>query len=660
MTQRVVAAASAVIFGLLAMMVHLLVDMHDRTSPIALDSPPRLMLDFAMSGVQGDAAIEALRSLDQGAGLGLVKQRTEVRDDLHEVVFIPLNDNPALPATVGRYQEDAARVVGQETWAHTTASGTYYVTGDVAALPQTTSELEALGVRVEREDASIWAGVQGLVRMPSMLTSFVTVCMLLATLVLYWLAMKSRRRALSVLSGIPVARIQAHDLGQLMLVVAAVGLVVSALVTVAVGLWRGWIYSPVFATYLGILGGIMLVVALLAALGMSAVSVPSPGLIARRAPATVGVRRAAGAMKAATFVVVLFAIGPAWVALDRAVTEAEQLSRWQRLADYATAEFDDANETDIQRLKPALGQVVRETEGDGSLLFSATFAREEAENDPAMIGGTMGDHFDDLLGQRWAGVSLVNQAWLEVMADDEQTHLVEVPPRDLPPQFVTEMSHAFEELWGRPADAQRTVAGLRFLTAATGKVPLIGSANELAYRDDVLVAVVPSVWETFDDGTLVNFSTGELLFAGVEETQRRLESHGLARDVTAQHAAEQGVLLARFAAYDAWLNTAAIAGLGIALALAAAISAYIASLLHARNDFARRLAGHPWPRVLTGRILPELMIGGLAAGLVAGLLRPPDQILAVVLTVGLLLAASPVMHLFAARRAFTDVTARKL
>lgn len=657
MTQRVVAGASAMIFLLLAVMVHLLVDMHDRTSPITLGSPPRLMLDFANAGVQGEAAIDALRSLDEDTGLSLVKQAADLSSDLHGVVLIPLNNNPALPETVGRYQDAPARVVGQEAWSHTTATGLYFATGDTAALPRATSELERMGVRVERDDASIGAGVQGVIRLQSMLTAFVTVCLLLATLVLYWLAVKSRRRALSVLAGTPAARVQVHDLGQLMLLVAAVGLSVSLLATVVVGLWRGWVYAPAFAAYFGILGGLMLVVALMVALGMSAVSVPSPALIARRTPATVGVRRAAGAIKGVTFVLVLLAIGPAWVALDRALTEAEQLSRWERLADYASAEFGLASEADIQRLKPTFGQLVREAEVDDALLFSATFAREEDDEDDLP---TMGTRFSDLLGQRWAGIALVNQRWLDVVAADDETHLDEVPSRDLPPAFLTELSRGFDEPWGRAEDAQRTVAGLHFLTPAAGTVPLIGSANELAYRDDVLIAVVPGVWATFSDGTLVNFAYGELLFAGVEETQRRLETHGLARDIKVQHAAEEGILLAQFAAYDAWLSTASIAGLGLALVLAAAISAYIAALLQARNDFARRLAGHQWLRVLAGRALPELGIGGLVAVFVAGLLRPPEQILPVVVTAGLLLAASPVTHVLAARRGFTDVTARKL
>lgn len=654
MTRRVVAGASAVIFVLVAVLAHLLVGMHDRSSPIALGSPPRLTIELADAGVENEAVLEALRRLDEDAGLGLVKQGADLSRDLRGVVLLPVNDNPPVPTSVERYQDDPVRLVGQEVWSQTTVTGSYYATGDAAALPQAISELERMGVRVSRDDTSIRTGLAGLIRLKSMVTAFVTVSVLLATLVLYWLAVKSRRRALSVLAGTPVARVQLHDLGQLMLLVAEVWLPVSVVATVVVGLWRGWVFAPTFAAYLGVLGGLMLVVALVSALWMSAVSVPSPGLIARRAPATLGVRRAAGAIKGVTFVLVLLVVGPAWVAMSQASTLAEQLSRWERLADYASVELGLASEPDLRRLESTFAEFVRQAEDDGSLLFSATYVREE--------GGlaTKGTEFADLLGPRWAGVALVNQRWLDVVAADDQTRLVDVPAREIPPAFLAAMTRTFDELWGRSdAPAQQTAAGLRYLTPAAGTVPLIGDARELVYRDDVLIAVVPSVSETFSDGNLVTFSTGELLFAGVDETQRRLESHGLARDLTVQRAAETGILMAQFAAYEAWLGAASIAGLGIALVLAAAISAYTAALLQARSDFARRLAGHPWLSVLSGRLVPELAIGSLVAVL-ALMLQPPRHVVPVVVAAVLMLAASPVMHVLAGRRGFADVTARRL
>lgn len=116
MTRRVVAGASAVIFVLVAVLAHLLVGMHDRSSPIALGSPPRLTIELADAEVENEAVLEALRRLDEDAGLGLVKQGADLSRDLRGVVLLPVNDNPPVPTSVERYQDDPVRLVGQEVW----------------------------------------------------------------------------------------------------------------------------------------------------------------------------------------------------------------------------------------------------------------------------------------------------------------------------------------------------------------------------------------------------------------------------------------------------------------------------------------------------------------------------------------------------------------
>lgn len=352
MTQRVVTGASAVIFIVVVVMAHLMVGMHDRSSPVAMGSPPRVVLDFAKANVRDEAALAALRKVDQEAGLGLVKQGADLSGDLRGVVLLPVTDAPNVPAVVARYEDAPARVVGHEVWAHTAVSGTYYVTGGVENLAGATVELERMGIQVSRDDTTTRTGISAVVRIPGMLVTFVTGCVLLVTLVLFWLAVKAQRRALAVLAGAKVSRLQAHDLGQLMLLVVTAWLPVAALAAIAVGLWRGWFFVPVFAAYVSILGGLMALVAFVAAVVMSASSIPSPGLIARRKPATLGVQRSAGVLKAITFVLVLLVIGPAWTALGQSLAQADQLSRWERLANYASLAFPDASEPEMKALEP--------------------------------------------------------------------------------------------------------------------------------------------------------------------------------------------------------------------------------------------------------------------------------------------------------------------
>lgn len=645
MTRRVTASAAAAVFLLLAAMVHLLVDFHDRSSPIALTSPPRLTVESPDDRTPTDAALAVLRRVDAQTGVGLVKQGADLSGGTRGVVLLPVTRDTELPRAVERYGEAPMTVVGLREWRHTSVPGTYFATGDTARLSRAIADLERAGLKVQRTDTTVGTGLSGMLMFRSLLLAFVTVSVLLATVVLYWLAVKSRRRALRVLAGTPVGRIQCHDLTQLLLLFLAVAVPVFAVATVVVGAWKGWVYTPVFAAYVGVLGLAMLAVAMVAALIMSAISVPSPALLASRKPATVGVRRASGVLKGVTFLLVLLVMGPAWTAWGEASEKAEQLNRWELLSGYVAVNPGLTGEAEMSKAVPRLVAMVREAEREGSLLLSDTYVRLPHAPEP-----NLGSVLDDLLGERWAGVGLVNQRWLEVMVDGAETGLAEVPPGELPPAFLDEMA--------RSVVRKEALARIRFLAPRGDPVPLLGS--ELAHRDDVLLAVVPSVVDTFNDRMVSELGDRGLLFSGFDETQGRLDAHGLSQAYDVRHAAENEILLAKYATHEAWLNAAALVGLGIALALAGAISARIAALLEARNDFVRRLSGHPWAGVVSGRLLPELAIGTVVTIGVALLLKPPEEAVVTLAAGAVLLAASPVMHVAAVRLSFGEVAARRL
>lgn len=455
-----------------------------------------------------------------------------------------------------------------------------------------------------------------------------------------------------MLGGTSVARIQTHDLGRLLLLVAGVWLAVSAVAMVVIGLWRGWVYAPLFAAYLGALGGLILAVVIVAALVMSKVSIPSPELIARRQPATLGVRRAAGAVKGVTFALVLLTVGPAWVAVSQAVTTAEQLSRWERLADQVTVGFPLVSEEDLQRMMPAFGAVVRDAEDADAVALSLLF-EDLPHDEHAWVS--------DALGERWSSFAVVNQRWLDlVLGENDQARLVDVPYDQVPRRFVDKFAPQFD-LWKRSDEpAERLLAGFEYLTPAGDPVPALGIGGRLIHLDDVLVILVPGVWATFDDDALLSIASGSnLLFTGLDRTQMLVESHGLAKEIKVWRAAEAGVLAAQFAAYEAWLSVASMVGLAVALVVAAGISAYLMALLQARNDFARRLAGQPWLRVLQGRVALDVTIAVLLAAAVASL-RPENEILPVAVAGLLAVLLSPVAHVLAARWGFTYVRTRRL
>ena len=510
-------------------------------------------------------------------------------------------------------------------------------------------------MRVTRDDATVWTALQGLYRMTSLSIAFVTGCVLLATLVLYWLAVKSRSRALRVLGGAQVIQIQLHDLGRLLLLVVGVWMGISAVAEIVIGLWKGWIYAPLFTTYLAILGGLMLAVVTVAALLMSAASIPSPALIARRRPATLGVRRAAGALKGVTFLLVLLTIGPTWLALNQAVTQAEQLSGWERLANQVATNFEvevgpDGGEADLEQMAPAYGALVREAESTDLVALSYLFQDPPETPHPWVAPA---------VGPRWSSFALVNQRWLNLaLTQHDRARLKQVSREQVPQRFFDNFAPQLDLMKRSSEPTDQLLAGFDYLTPAQGLVQL-NTNGRLVYLDHVLIIVVPDVWATFNDRTLTSFgSSSSLLFTNLDKTQMLVESHGLAKQLRVRFAADAGILMAQYARYEAWLSTVSLVGLAVALMVAAGISAYLTELLQARNDFVRRLAGQAWLRILQRRVIVDVALG-LTLAFVLAMLLPRDQLLPVLVTALVAVGISPAAHIMAAQRGFADVKARR-
>lgn len=652
MTHRVVAGASVIVFALVAVMAHLLVSIHDTGFPVALDPASRITLDFA-EAAEGDAATDLLRSVAAETGVDLVRITADLDQNLRGKLFVALDGGGRLPPVVGLYDQPPARVVGPEALAHLSASGSYLVVGGAEHLPSFVAALEQRGVRVDRADPSIGAALQSLLFVRGFLLAFVAGCVMMATLALYWLAARAQSRALRVLGGTPVSRIQAHDLARLLILVGGAGLATVGVAGLAVGSWKGWLYVPLYVEYFASLGGLMLAVLGVAGFVLSWASIPSPDLIARRQPATLGARRAADALKGAAFVLLLLTVGPAWVALDQAVTKAAELQRWEALGDQVTLNLGAfRSEDDDRRIMPSVGAVVREAEAEDRVALSLLF-RDEAGRPDRWVS--------DSLGGRWKSFAVVNRRWLDLVLDEAgRASLERVPPEELPRTFIDTFGFQFSA-WKRPKEpAEQLLRTFEYLSPAGRPVPVIGPGGQLLHLDDVLLVVVPGVWTTFNDSTIFSLvSQSAILFTGLDQTLSLIESHGLARDIRVVRAAEAGILASQFASFDAWLSSISMVVLGVALVSAAGISAYLMALLRARTDFARRLAGQPWLRVLQRRVVLDVLPGlGLAAVVVAA--QPPEHTVPVLAVAVVAAIVSPTVHVLAARAVFAEVRARRL
>ncbi len=592
-----------------------------------------------------------LRSAAAASGVELLRVTADLDRNLRGRLFVTLDGSRTLPQVVPLYGRSPARVVGPEALAHISASGTYLVVGGAEHLPSFVAALEQRGVRVERADPTIGAALESLWTVRGFILGAVAACLMAATLALYWLAARAPSRAIRVLAGIPPWRIQVHDLARLLILVVSGGLATLGGALPVIGLWKGWLFAPLYAEYFVVLGALLLAGVIAAALALSGASIPSPDLIARRQPAALGARRAAGGLKAVAFLFLLLTIGPAWGALDQALSRAEALRRWEALADQVTLGFGLLSETEFQRIMPAVGAVVREAEAQDRVALCLLFRDEPGVPYPWV---------SDALGGRWESFALVNRRWLDLILDEVGRRTLERVPFDQVPQsFIDEFGYHFSA-WQRPKEsAEDLLSGYEYYTPRGIPVPVI-DGNDLVHLDNVLIVVVPGVWATFDDDALLSLaSQGKLLFTGLDQTQTLIESHGLAREVKVSRAAEAGILASQFASFEAWLGSASMVVLGAALLIAAGISAYLTALLQARNDFARRLAGQPWLRVTGRRVLLDVLPGiGLAALVL--LFQPPEHTLPILTVAAAVAVVSPAVHVLAARAVFPKVRARRL
>jgi hypothetical protein len=653
--QRIVSAVSAVLFLLLAAVTVVLVDLHDYSYPQRLHAKTVVSLDLAPSDLTDDVAFEQLRRLSDDNGLGLVKLAPDLRAEGAGQVFVKVGDKAGLPQRVERFGDDEdAEVRERSALQHSYASGEYILTGsmdNVDALRQWVSDHQ---VKAEWNDSSIGTTLEMMLKQPSFFSSMIAIVALLVALALYWLSVKARGRALRTLAGVSTLRIQYEDLGRLTVTLASTLLIVAAAASVYVGVIYGWTFVPLYVSTLFIFGGVGVAIAVAGAAAMSVASWPTPDSLARRESPVVRLRKVAATLKAITFVVVLVAVGPAASSWSDAQNSAAQLGRWNALADQVALWFPAAmGEGGFQQIKTRVGDVVHDAEQ------ADTVALSYAWSDEALKGVDLGSY---------DAVGLVSPRWIKLMAGhetagkpaDATTVLHDVPAAQVPPQ-IREHVEAYMELWLRDYSPEQ-LNTLQYRRLAQGTdLPLSdGGSGDLMFPENPLVVLVPDLHKRLDDDFLASTATSRnLVFTGLGPTEKLLADHGLAQELTVKFVAEDGILLAQFTAYFAWLQGFAMVALLVALVVSAVISASIVAILRARRDFPQRLAGHGWPTIVSQRVVVETGVGVvliLAALVVSGGQQP-----LLVLGTGLLaLLVSPAIHVLASRWVFARVVDRQL
>lgn len=664
MHKRIAVVISAVLFALLAVVAAIVADLHDRSYPEQLGAKSAVRLDFSESGMPDEEAFRQLGMLSDRLGLGLVKVAPDLTGDQSGQVFVVLGTESHFPDKIRRFGDEPDSLVRASTaLEHSYASGEYLVTGATTRLAEFKAWLTTRRIGNRWTDAGLGSTVELLVRQSSFAMSLLAAIALMVSLVLYWLSVKAKSRALRVLAGVSTWRIQYEDLVGFLAALSVAAVICGMVASIYVGLAVGWDFVPYYAWALLTFAAIVILATMVCATAMSIASWPSIRMLAAREPAVKSLRAVSVVLKAATFALVLAAVSPAFTAYTQAGDTAAEQAQWKSLADQVVLSFvfpaaaGEEVEHGFQEIMPSVGDMVDDAEARDTVALSYTWA----DDGP--------DKLD--LGP-YHYVSLVNQRWLDLMLSEgrdgkprgSQPAPGLIPlPLDKVPDGARQLLGGQMELSSRQQfTAAEALSKLSFYRSSGSiSLPLsLGGSGGLVFPDDALVVLVPSVHEMFNDSFLVSVaSSRNLVFTGLGPTQALLAQHGLQHKAEVKYVAEEGILVAQFTAYLAWLQGVSLVALIVAMIVSALIGAFITAVLKARRDFPLRLAGKPWMEILTDRVTREWIVG-IALTVLVILVRGLEggALIAAVAVVGLLI--SPMTHLVAACWVFANISLRRL
>ncbi len=248
MHRRIVFAVSAVLFAPLAPAAGIVADLNDRGSPVQLGAKSAVSLDFGESGMSDEEAFRQLGMLSDRLGIGLIKVAPDLSGDQSGQVFVAVGGQDSFPDRIQRFGDQPdAEIRENAALAHSYASGQYLITGETTHLAEFKAWVTAHQISNRWFDDSLGDTLQYVVRERSFATSLLAGTALMVSLVLYWLSVKAKGRALRVLAGVSTWRIQYEDLGGFLAAMSAAAVVCNVVAVVYVGLSHGWVFVPYYA-----------------------------------------------------------------------------------------------------------------------------------------------------------------------------------------------------------------------------------------------------------------------------------------------------------------------------------------------------------------------------------------------------------------------------
>lgn len=669
MHKRIVIAVSVLLFILLAVVAVVITDIHDRFFPTQLGVHTKVSLDFTDAGMSDDEVFRQLGSISDRLELGLMKVAPDLGGDLTGQVFVKVGSKGSYPEKIQRFGDQPdAKIRDHKALAHSFANGDYLVTGKTSRLAEFKDWLTANHIHQQWTGATIGMILQFLVLQSDFGVTLLAVIALMVALVLYWLTVKARGRALRLLAGVSTWRIQYEDLSGFLAVITIAAVILDIVAITYVGWFQGLVFVPYYIKVLLASEAIVILVTMAFAFALSVASWPSPSMLAKREPAVKSLQKSSIVLKIVTFTLVLATVAPAFTVYTQSKQTAEEQGMWKSLEDQvvlffaarAGATSGQKVESDFERLEPGVGDMVQEAEARNAVALSHMFTPDDLE----------ANRFD-ITPYRY--LVMINQRWLDLMFGGNQggkmlerpqmSGLVLLSPTQVPEdakRFFKEMA----SIWLRDEKKLETILNkIKFYRySGEAKLPFARGGGGLVFpkANETMILLMPGLYEVFDDSYLTSAaSSSEILFTGLEGTQRQLAERGLQGRILVKYMAEEGILRAQMYAYFAWLRAGSLLALIVALTIAAVIGAFITAVLKAKRDFPLRLSGTSWWMILRGRVMGE-WFAGVAITLLVMLLQGREGIAIIAAAGTLVLLTMPLVHFAAVRWVFTKMSLRRL
>lgn len=655
--KRIIAIVAAVMFTLLALLAIIITDLFDRDFPQAIDVKSRLILNFSESGLSIDEAFKLLEELDKRWNLGLVKVAPDLTNDDDRQIFVPLNEGDYPSEITWFGKDEVGKIVDKERLSTSYPDGFYLVTGETAHLDEFENTLVHSSIDVGRTEASIIHSLGFVVQEKGFTAAVIASSALIASMALFWLSLKAKGRALRVLAGSHTFRIQTQDLSSFGGALIISAFAVACISAVYVGVYHGWAYVDSFLKALIILLLAVILISLFVALIMSIAAWPTATMLATRVPAVKSLRSTAIVIKILTLLLIIATAGPAWKAFKQSEITAAEMAQWKKLSDQVALAF--ASETgEMDKLEPQIGEMVKDAESLNQVALSYTFTED-------MMPPTGLKEF--------SAISYVNQRWLDLVTSNvPDRSLNQVSLTSLPDDLVQMIKEDFK-IWSRSGNSEELIKKFQFFIPVDGyKIPVSigGGDGKLQFTDKVLVVMVPSLYEAYNDSSLTSMaSTGNIVFTGVDATQMLIHRHhldvfslrenGIKGELRIVYIAEEGILHAQYAAYIVWVLNFSLIALIIAFTVAAAISAMITAILQAKRDFPLRLSGCSWIRIIQERMVKDVLLV-LSVIFLVSFVQGTDEIIAILIAGMYGLVVLPLSHWVATNWCFNGVIRRKI